>query len=135
MSTSLQKLSMCVLMRQGVEIWVENEKAEKLQEVLQGITQSKFIRYEGQTINTADIVGVFSPETLDNQKRIKRGERLCKQGTWHSREQDCECVDEETKKALKFLYGPSEVTEITDEDRLKNLKTLDEIRDKMLNRP
>jgi len=87
----LSKNLMCVQMRSGVEIWLEAEKAETLQKALQGITQSKFVMHEGQTINTADIVGVFFADTMSDHTRRKNGEYQCPKGTWHTRNQKCDC--------------------------------------------
>jgi len=47
----LSKSLMCVQLRSGIEIWVEEERARTLQEILSAITQSKFIRFEGETFN------------------------------------------------------------------------------------
>lgn len=85
-------------MRSGVEIWIEAERAENLQNALQGITQSKFIRHDGQTINTADIVGIFYASTMAEHTRRKNGEWQCPSGTWHKRKEDCEC----TKTQVEF---------------------------------
>ena len=68
----LSKKLMCVQMRSGVEIWVEQEKSDRLQSILTGITSSKFVLFEGQTFNTADVVGVFSAETMSDLTRRKK---------------------------------------------------------------
>lgn len=89
MTTELSKIQMCVLLRNGMQIWVEKEKADKLQNILQGIDNSKFIKYENITINTADITGVFEAKDLDNYTKIKKGQWQCKKGYWHSKEEEC----------------------------------------------
>lgn len=83
-------------MRSGVEIWLEQERAERLQEELQKITQSKFIRLDDQTMNTADIVGVFAASTMSEHTRRKNGEWQCQKGVWHKRHEDCGCREPDT---------------------------------------
>ena len=92
----LTKNLMCVQMRSGVEIWLEQEKAKNLQKKLQGIIQSKFIYHEesNQTINTADVVGVFSANTMSEHTRRKNGAWKCLYGEWHDRNQKCGCKGE-----------------------------------------
>jgi len=116
--TQLSKALMCVQMRSGVEMWLEADKAEKLQEVLQGITGSKFIRHEGQTINTADIVGVFTAQTMADHTRRKNGQWKCAKGAWHDKRQDCEC-----RRSQEHTELP-EHEEISDEQRTKNIAAI-----------
>jgi len=94
MSRELTNLQMCILMRNGMQIWIDKEKALKLQDILQGIDNNKFIRYENITINTADITGIFTPLDLDDFIKIKRGNWKCKRGNWHTKEQDCDCPED-----------------------------------------
>lgn len=89
MSTELTKNLYCVQMRTGVEIWVEEDRASVLQGILLNISSSKFILFEDQTINTADIVGVFPAKTMEEATRRKNGEFKCKSGNWHTREESC----------------------------------------------
>lgn len=87
----------CVQMRSGVEIWIEQAKAEKLQGVLKKITGSTFIDVGDEIVNSADIVGVFTPETMDATIRRKNGQWQCAQGTWHDRGEKCLCPPEKDK--------------------------------------
>lgn len=84
-------------MRNGVEIWVEKEKADKLQQALTVIRQSTFIHFENQTINTADIVGIFSAGTMADHTSRKNGQWKCEQGYWHDRGVKCDCVNNSTR--------------------------------------
>src|SRR3990167_8521064 len=93
MNTELSKNLMCVQMRSGVEVWAEKERVAVLQEMLEKMTGTKFVNYEDQTINTADIVGIFSAETMQELTRHKNGEWKCKWNEWHERKDKCECVD------------------------------------------
>lgn len=93
MQNELSKSLMCVQMRSGVEIWLEEETATKLQDALQELKTSKFVRTPDgrQTINTADVVGIFSAATMSEQIRRKNGEWQCAKGEWHKKFTDCEC--------------------------------------------
>jgi len=93
MNNQLSKSLMCVQMRSGVEIWLEAKKAKDLQDKLQGITGSKFVYHEetNQTINTADIVGVFTASTMAENTRRKNGEWQCKKAVWHKKNEQCAC--------------------------------------------
>lgn len=93
--TALAKKMLCIQMRSGVEIWVDEERADKLQDILSQIAGSKFVRFESQTFNTADIVGVFGAETMADLSRQKRGEWKCQDaGVWHKKNEDCSCKKE-----------------------------------------
>ena len=101
MMTALSKSLMCVQMRSGVEIWVEGERAMRLQNILEGIRETKFIRFENQTFNTADIVGVFEASTMSDLTRRRNGEWRCGQGHWHQKGERCECLDREAESSIR----------------------------------
>ena len=78
-------------MRSGVEIWVEYEKAEKLQQVLSTIKSSTFVHFNDETINSADIVGIFKAGTMADYTKRRNGSYQCKFREWHEKGQKCEC--------------------------------------------
>ena len=47
--------------------------------------ESKFIELDGEVLNTADIVGIFSPQTVENMIRRKNGQWQGKDGKWYNR--------------------------------------------------
>lgn len=87
-------------MRSGVEIWVEYDKAEKLQTVLNGIKTSTFVHFNDETINSADIVGIFKAWTMIEYTKRKNGNWKCDQGNWHEKGEKCNCVDKVTKNRI-----------------------------------
>jgi hypothetical protein len=91
MANELSKALMCIQMRSGVEIWVEQEKVGDFQKDLEQTTQHFFARFAGQTVNTADVVGVFSASTMDEYTRRKNGQWKCDKGNWHDRGVKCDC--------------------------------------------
>ena len=82
---------MCIALRDGVEIWLEDERATNLKNVLKSANSSKFVDLGDEIINTADIIGIFKPETMDAKDKKKRGWWLCKYNKWHAKNETCEC--------------------------------------------
>lgn len=100
MSQELSKDLRCVLLRSGIKIWIEQEKEAPLKKMIEGGV--KFIEYEGQYINTADITGIFTPDKMADLTREKNGEWYCKYRNWHSRGVKCDCAqDAEFERAAK----------------------------------
>lgn len=105
----------CVCFRNGVEIWIpEDEKLEKFQNALDNLETHMFVRWEGRNMNTADIVGIFLPEDMQDMKRRKNGHWQCGRGLWHDRHQECNCrsaASERTPEEERFFaehgYYPS----------------------------
>jgi hypothetical protein len=58
---ALTKELMCITMRNSVNIWLEKERIEALYRVLERSRESRSITFDGTVINTADIVGIFTP--------------------------------------------------------------------------
>lgn len=82
-----------IILRDGTEIWIEKDRAENFGDQLMKITESKFVKIDDQIINTADITGIFSPETLEEKVRRKRGQWYCTScKKWHDRGERCEEV-------------------------------------------
>jgi isopropylmalate/homocitrate/citramalate synthase len=97
---------MCIAMRNGVEVWIEKSKMVNLETVLSGIKQSTFIGIEGRTINTADIVGIFTPEDMSDNTRRKKGEWQCSYGAWHGKNEKCECkMGMSSVDKIRYMYG------------------------------
>jgi hypothetical protein len=90
--SQLAKNLYCVYVRNGAEIWIERERCENLMQELKGIVEgNRFIKFEDQMMNTADIVGIFSAATMADLNRRKNGQWQCLKGTWHGRKDQCEC--------------------------------------------
>lgn len=84
----------CVVLRNGIELWLAAEKAQKLQAVLANMTEHKFITIDGRTLNTADCTGIYSAEDMARQVRHKNGQWQCRLGTWHDKGGTCNCQDD-----------------------------------------
>ena len=81
----ISKPQKCILLRGDIELWLEDSFVESLKEVLFNSSQSKFIEIGDQIINTADIVGVLTPETMEDRTRRKNGQWKDKNGEWRDR--------------------------------------------------
>lgn len=110
MTNELSKLLFCVCMRNGVEIWMEQERVEKLQKLIENLTGTKFVNFDNETINTADIVGIFSAETMNENTRRKNGQWKCKYDFWHERGTKCECIPNKRCITCDVENPPSEVS-------------------------
>lgn len=91
MRNKLIKQQLCILMRPGVELWIDKDKAQRLQDYLESISEHKFINFGGRTINTADVTGIFTSRDMEDLIRHKRGQWRCKNDVWHDRNEKCEC--------------------------------------------
>ena len=91
MEKELSKSLMCIQMRGGAEIWEEKENIVKLQRILETITSSRFVSFGDQTINTADIIGIFNAGIMEGITKRKNGEWKCRYENWHQRGERCFC--------------------------------------------
>lgn len=76
-------------MRNGIEIWVENDRLNKIKGILdRGIV--RFMEIDGQYVNCADVSGIFTPAYMEDRTRRKNGEWQCKSERWHMRGEKCQ---------------------------------------------
>lgn len=88
MNKNLAKNLMCVLMRSGLEIWIDEDKMDKIMALLE---QKGFIKIGKEIINTVDVSGIFTPETMVDFSKRKNGQWKCSEGEWHDRFDKCQC--------------------------------------------
>ena len=82
----LTKNLMCVVMRDGIEIWIDEDKVDALQKMLE---KNRFVRIGKQVINVADVSGVYEAKTMEEKTRRKNGQWKCEAGYWHEKNQEC----------------------------------------------
>jgi len=99
----ITKQQRCIKMRNNTSIWIDTDRADNLSKALQSGTSGKFIEVGNNLLNIADIMGIFSPETLEEYNREKNGEWQCKYGNWHKRGQECNCSSKNTPNSV--VYG------------------------------
>lgn len=95
----LSKNLKCICLRNGVELWIESERLEKLNLENAG----RFLKIDEEIINTADIVGIFTAQTMEEKTRRKNGDWQCKWGYWHIRKE--ECGHEYRRNGKTFVSG------------------------------
>lgn len=104
----LAKPQVCVLIRSGLEIWIDQDQAPVLEHALTTST-TKFLKLSGQLINTFEVLGVFTPAAMEDRQRRKNGQWKCLKGTWHEKDHKCECkAHRETVTA--HVEGVGEIT-------------------------
>lgn len=116
----LTKPQMCLLMRNGIEIWLESEKAIVVGNIWEANPKAA-LKIGDRILNAVDIMGIFLPEDLEDYHRTKRGQWKCKYNTWHNREDDCACGRNRTP-----LWRPP--VEPTPEERSKTREAIDKTR-------
>lgn len=87
---SLTKPQMCLVLRDNIEIWFNKEKAKTLLEWLSK-PKAGLIQAGGQFINPVDVIGIFTPEMMDQKHRLSRKQWQCKFGEWHNQFDHCAC--------------------------------------------
>lgn len=97
----LTKNLYCVSLRNGVEMWLEQDRIQELQKALSALKGSIFVNIGEETINTADLIGIFKGETMDEVRRRKNGQWKCKSSKWHDRGEKCNCPSIESQEREK----------------------------------
>ncbi len=87
----ISKKLYCVVIRNGIEIWVDESFAERLKFALAKLSGHSFVPFENRILNTADITGVFTAEDMEEYRRRKNGQWKCNKGKWHDKADHCEC--------------------------------------------
>lgn len=89
MSQKISKNLRVIVLRGGIELSLEKERADKIIALME---QRKFIEVDGRIINVVDIIGIFSPEDLEASIRRRNGQWQDKRGDWHDRgDRVCKC--------------------------------------------
>ena len=117
---NLVKKQMCVLMRNGNQVWMPEEKARQLGEMLVDNTDRQFISFNGEYFNTASVDQILTTEAMEEYTRRRNNEWKCKKGNWHSRGEECRCSWATTGKYPK----PVELNE-------SQLKRIEKIKEKI----
>lgn len=105
MSNQMARNQKCIVIRNGIQLWIEEgDKLSRLEGMLGSMEGNTRIYWEGRTINTADLVGIYLPEDMDDVTRRKNNQRQCSFGTWHDKGQECACNEgKRSEEAEKFF--------------------------------
>lgn len=99
---------LCVLVRGGLELWIDASREAELEKVLAD-SSKRFIRINSQLVNPFEILGVFTPEVMEDRKRRANGQWHCMKGRWHEKGASCQCR-EYTETVTAYVEGVGEVT-------------------------
>ena len=108
MTQEITKQQVCVLVRGGLELWIDLERVESLKQTLNDSTK-KFIQINGQLVNPFEILGVFTPDAMEDRQRRKNGQWKCMKGNWHEKTQGCGCR-EYTETVTAHVEGVGPIT-------------------------
>ncbi|MDE2016024.1 MAG: hypothetical protein KGI72_05875 [Patescibacteria group bacterium] len=97
--TNITTQHRCVSLRNGIEIWCEQDRLRDLESALL-LGKGGVAKIGEDLINLADIVGIFSASTMDSVTRRKNGEWKCKNGKWHDKGTKCDCPREMTSAEI-----------------------------------
>ena len=86
MSTEVSKSLMCICIRGGIEIWIEEEKIKPLIEL---IRKKELIQIGKNIINPVDITGIFEAKEMEDRTKRKNGYWKCDYGFWHQKFEQC----------------------------------------------
>lgn len=103
----LAKQEVCVLIRGGLELWIEKDSMEMLERALSD-TSKRFVKINGQLINPYEILGVFTPTAMEDKQRRKNGQWKCLKGKWHEKGHICECKDY-TEEVTAYVEGVGQI--------------------------
>lgn len=90
MTQEITNPQMCLLMRSGIQLWIDLEKAEKIKPLIgKGIQ----IDIDGEVINGSDISGLYNPQTIYELNKSKSGQWKCEHLNWIPRGKKCQCLN------------------------------------------
>lgn len=117
MTTELATIQKAIVMKTGLVLWVAEERANYLEDILASQDGHKFVKIDDETINTAQIEGIYKREKYEELVKIKRGMWQCSYLQWHNRTADCECRIDVNRKREMVVRGMRRMAtegEITD---------------------
>lgn len=93
MNTEISVSLVCVQLRSGVEVWIEDARSGNLKAAMLSKTPPRFVQIDDKIINVADVVGVFPAADMEASTNRKNGLWRCKRDCWHDKGSKCECPD------------------------------------------
>jgi hypothetical protein len=85
MTNEITKNLQCIVLRNGVEIWIEEDRIVSFKQMLLTLKENKLVSIDGEFINTADIVGILDAKTVEDSTRRKNGQWKDKNGNWQDK--------------------------------------------------
>lgn len=124
MNTEIVKAQKVIVMKSGMSIFIEAERAAVAEGILASGSGHRFLQIDDQTINSAEIEGIYGPEQYDEIQRVKRGEYKCRWGKWHMRREECSCGKEAGERIERYKRMKKRIAEgkFDDEFQEKSMK-------------
>lgn len=94
MSTEIQNFEgepYCLVMKNGIKIWLDNEGGKQLMEILSKIKVHQSLTFQEFEFNTAEHVGVFPQFVMSDLTKEKDGWTRCAKLKWHNKDNPCHC--------------------------------------------
>lgn len=79
----------CLILKNGIKIWLPNESGEALMKILEGIKVHQSLVFQGFSFNTAEHVGVFPQFVMMDLDKEKSGYWRCSKLKWHAKGEPC----------------------------------------------
>lgn len=108
MLNEIAKPQVCVLIRSGLELWIDADSVERFQQTISD-TSNRLVRIQGQLINPFEVIGVFTPDAMEDRQRRKNGQWKCMKGNWHEKGAGCGCR-EFKETVVAHVEGIGEIT-------------------------
>jgi hypothetical protein len=102
MTNEIARQQKVLVLRNGLEIWIDKDKAEEIEnDWVNGNLKGAF-KIEGRTLNTSDLSAIVKPLDMEELRRRKNGQWKCRFGVFHDRGEKCSCeVDLENKRNIE----------------------------------
>lgn len=89
----LTKSLMCVMMQGGIQLWLEQERVDKLVQHMKG--SKDLVKIDDNYVNPFSIIGIYTAQHMEDINRRRNGEWKCTYNNWHGKGHVCECKDRE----------------------------------------
>lgn len=101
MSKQLTKPQKVMLLTDGIQLWMDSDRADGFMEQIRGMTFDDIAEYEGRQFTRSMFRGFFLPEDIDGMTKRKNGQWQCKGANWHDRGENCACATLAEKAIVK----------------------------------
>lgn len=123
-----------IVMKSGVIMWVSKETGERIDDHLEKQSGHTFVRIRelGQTINTAQVEGVYTQETYADYVKVKKGMWQCEFREWHDRKDICKCRQERARVSAQRMRDAEYDEELTPEQEATRKELVKKHREKLI---
>lgn len=93
MNTTIANVQRCVLLKNGIQLWLDEDKALQFLKDWQSMNEPKVLLVNGEAFSSTEIAGVYTSGAMDEYTRRKNGQWKCRVGSFHDRGEKCVCKD------------------------------------------